>query len=299
MDLKIKYKVLFAEDDPPVRELISEVLADNNFDVLEAVDGKEAIDIYKSGNHKIDVIVSDLRMPNVSGEEFAKFNYENENLPFVVCTAYSDAKLALSLLKYGVQDYVVKPIKEDNFVRVIKSAVIRGLDRKLDFETNEYKGNVGFIEIHTVKNEIYLALDWIRGEIQTSSLHQKERSKYLGFISEFLLNAYEHGNLKITEKEKSQLLEEGKFESEKISREKNNNKKITVSTSVLDNEIAVNIKDEGDGFDYNKYLKMTDDELLERLEMPNGRGIYMSTTYFSSIEYSDGGRSVQLVKSTA
>lgn len=294
------YKVLLAEDDPPVRKLISGVLSYNGFDVLEAVDGKEAIEKYKADIHEpygngIVAIVSDLRMPNVSGEEFAKFNYENDNLPFVVCTAYGDAKLALSLLKYGVQDYVVKPIKEDNFIKIVKCAIYRGMDRVFKVDTNRFPGNVGSIEISTRREETFLALDWIRGHIE-GSFNKKENGKFLGFINEFLLNAYEHGNLEINEKEKTQLLENGKYESEMKSREAGNSKKIMVSASVLDNEIAINIRDEGVGFNYDKYLKMTQDELLERLEMPNGRGIFMSTNYFDFIEYSDGGTTVQLVK---
>jgi CheY-like chemotaxis protein len=296
-----KHTILFAEDDPPVRKLISTVLTENGFEVLDAAGGKEAIEIYKTAGDKregrsIDAIISDLRMPNVSGEEFAKFNYENDNLPFIACTAYSDAKLALSLLKFGIQDYVVKPIKAKHFIKVIDNVISRAIDRLLKVETNRYAGNVESIEIPTRKNHIYLSLDWIREQIE-GSFSQQEKNKFLNFISEFLLNAYEHGNLNIGEEEKSQFIETGTFESELKSREEGNDKKITVAASVLGDEIAVNIKDEGDGFDYEKYLKMTQDELLERLEMPNGRGIYMSTNYFDSIEYSDGGTSVQLVKS--
>ncbi len=267
-----KHKILFAEDDPPVRKLISEILSYNGFDVLKAEDGQDAINIYKQYagvpyDAGIKAIVSDLHMPNVNGEEFAKYNYENKNLPFVVCTAYGDAKRALSLLKYGVQDYVVKPIMEDNFIMVVNNVICRAMARVAKIEINRLIGNVGFIDIKTRQEDIYLALDWV-GEQVKGSFSQIEKEKYLDFISEFLINAYEHGNMEIGEKEKSQLLEEGIFESETKSREVNNDKMITVAVSVLDNEIALNTKDEGDGFNYKKYLKMTEDEFVERLEDP-------------------------------
>ena len=67
-----KHKILFAEDDPPVRKLISEILSYNGFDVLEAVDGQDAINIYKRYeelpyDEGIKAIVSDLRLLKISG----------------------------------------------------------------------------------------------------------------------------------------------------------------------------------------------------------------------------------------
>ncbi|MEE8483943.1 MAG: response regulator [Nitrospinota bacterium] len=284
-----------AEDDAGVLKYMSRILSRNGFDVLEVTDGKSAIEQYKEKSHLIDAIVSDLRMPHVSGLQFAKYNYDNDNLPFIICTAFNDATMALNLLEVGARDYIAKPIDKEQFIRVVKNAINRSFKKISEVGFNPYEGNVGSITISSRKNEINYASDWVGGQVE-NILDKYELGLFMNFIGEFLLNAFEHGNLGIREKEKSKLLEEGNYESEIARRETGCKAKITVSVSALESEIAVNIADEGDGFDYEKYLNMSENVLSERLDMPNGRGVQMSKNYFDSIEYKKGGANVLLTK---
>ena len=111
-----------------------------------------------------------------------------------------------------------------------------------------------------------------------------------------MLNAHEHGNLSIGREEKATLLEEEKFDIEVKNREMESDKKIRVAVSVLKDEVAVKISDDGDGFDYNKQLDMNEDDLLDMLTMPSGRGVYMASRYFDTVRYSDGGATVLATK---
>jgi anti-sigma regulatory factor (Ser/Thr protein kinase) len=72
--------------------------------------------------------------------------------------------------------------------------------------------------------------------------------------------------------------------------------KITIEAAVLRHDIFVKISDEGSGFDFMKYLNMSQEEQFDRLELPNGRGINISRLFFDSIEYEKGGSSVVLQK---
>lgn len=291
-----KLTILLAEDDAPVRNLISRNLKMHEFNVIEAEDGKQACLIYEDKNLSIDAIVSDLRMPKVSGEELAKYNYENRFLPFVVCTSLADVRLSLNLLEFGVKDYIVKPLETQNFIRSVKNAINRRMLRKyIEDDSNPYAGNVGEITIPSKLIDLQRASNWIEEQVK-SHIDEKECGRFINYLGEFLLNAHEHGNLKIGENEKSRLIEEGRFEEEMEFREIDCKAKINICLSVLKNEVAVKITDDGYGFDYNKYMNMTEDALLERLTMPNGRGIQMATRYFDSIKYSKGGASALIVK---
>lgn len=119
--------VLFAEDDIEVRKYIATILAKHNLTVLEASNGQEAIDIYNKKGESIDVILSDMKMPVLDGGEFARYNHENLFLPFIIYTAFADAKSALELLSVGVYDYLTKPVKEQVLIGVLKNSIFRRL----------------------------------------------------------------------------------------------------------------------------------------------------------------------------
>ncbi len=92
------------------------------------------------------------------------------------------------------------------------------------------------------------------------------------------------------------LLENDNYDEEIKSLEMNCNSSINIDLSVLKDEVAVNITDEGYGFRYEKHLRITEQELLENLEKPNGRGIIMASKYFDSVSFSKGGSSVLVSK---
>jgi CheY-like chemotaxis protein len=292
-----KQTVLAVEDESAVREFIMLALQDAGYNVIGADSGRQAVEILKSHPNKIDVIVSDLMMPAMNGLELAKYNYENTSLPFVVCTALYDTHMAINLLKYNVQDYVIKPIDDEkNFVNIVNTAAMRNFRKMFKQDESEpLYGNVSNITIPSKRSQILLAIDWVR--MQTSGkLNLKEGEKFLNYVHEFLMNSFEHGSLKIGEQEKADLLNGGSYEQELKKRESDCQAKISVDLAILKNRISLKISDEGNGFEYDKYLHMSEQTLIDRLYMPNGRGIYIAAAYFDSIEYTNGGSSVMLTK---
>jgi CheY-like chemotaxis protein len=292
-----KQIVLVVEDESSVREFIKVVLLDAGFEAIEAENGKKAVEMLKSKAGQIDIIVSDLMMPVMNGLELAKFNYDNSGLPFVVLTALYDTHMAINLLKYNVQDYVIKPIDDEKkFITVINNAAMRNLKRMMSHvELEPIYGNVSNLFILSRRSQLLQAIDWVRRQTQTV-LAGKEGDKFVNYVHEFLVNSFEHGNLRIGEAEKSALLENGEYETEIKKREAECKARIEVDIAILKNRVSVKIVDEGKGFDFEKYLHMSEEMLIDRLNMPNGRGIYIAAAYFDSIEYSDGGASVLLTK---
>jgi two-component system chemotaxis response regulator CheY len=111
----VKGKILIIDDEAEVREVLRLHLESANYNVIEALDGEEAVNMMKSGSNLLQVglIICDIRMPKVNGIEAIDFLKKNApSIPIIVVTGYPDSDLAVSLLKKGVKDYMVKPIEK-------------------------------------------------------------------------------------------------------------------------------------------------------------------------------------------
>jgi len=284
--------ILYAEDSKFFRQKTSEVLSSFGYNVIVAKDGKEAIDIYDDQNTECDLILSDIIMPHVDGIGLAQHNYRNKLLPFVVYTSVNETKTALKFLKYGVHDYLEKPSESERLISVINNAINRwSVHKGMEKGNGSFAGNLHAISFPTRKTDLAHANAWVMSKIH-KCFDAHGCDKFMSFFDELLCNAYEHGNLKVTEEQKSNLILEDTFEDEMNRREKECKAKITVELSFLSNNIAVKISDEGVGFDYEKYLYMTEDDLIERLCLPNGRGLLMAKNYFDVLRFTENGSSV-------
>ena len=129
-----KGKILVVDDEADVRDVIKLQLEQRGLNVLEAVDGQNAIDILKSGDNLVNVgvILCDIRMPKVNGVECIQFLREQApGIPIVVITGYPDTELATDLLKKGVKDYLVKPVEKEKLLAVVDEQISAG--KAIDF----------------------------------------------------------------------------------------------------------------------------------------------------------------------
>ncbi len=124
-------KIMIVDDEEDVREAIKLQLTGKNFQVLEAGDGAEAINILNQEDHLIHVavILCDIRMPNVDGVECIDYLKANApGIPIVVITAFPDAELAASLMKKGIKEYLVKPVDKEKLNAIVDSLIAGGKD---------------------------------------------------------------------------------------------------------------------------------------------------------------------------
>jgi two-component system chemotaxis response regulator CheY len=129
-----KGKILVVDDEADVRDVIKLQLEQRGLNVLEAVDGQNAIDILKSGDNLVNVgvILCDIRMPKVNGVECIQFLREQApGIPIVVITGYPDTELATELMKKGVKDYLVKPVEKEKLLAVVDEQISTG--KAIDF----------------------------------------------------------------------------------------------------------------------------------------------------------------------
>ncbi len=142
--------VLYVEDDIDTRKEIAEIFRNFFKEVLEANHGDQALYIYEDymdNNKHIDVIVSDINMPNKNGiellEDIRKFS---DNIPFIFTSAYSDSPVLLDAIKYKVTSYILKPIDMKKLVLEIQEYT------KKTFEENRF--NIERNELHKYLDNI-------------------------------------------------------------------------------------------------------------------------------------------------
>ena len=132
---------LVVDDVAVVRRSIRMILANAGYEVLEAENGEQAIEIVQAsvGRHPVDAILSDLQMPQVNGVELiAYFRTRYPAIPVVVLTSYTDVELAVSLMRKGAMDFLVKPVLQGELLEVIGRAV--GQNTAVNEQVISYRG---------------------------------------------------------------------------------------------------------------------------------------------------------------
>lgn len=128
--------ILVLEDNDIFREAIVEALK-NQYSVLEARNTNEAKEMVQS--YSIDLVISDLKLPDGTGIEVLEFTKENNlSLPFIFLTGQPDVESAVRALKLGAWDYLVKPIELEHLLKKIESCLENNF-LKLENETLKKK----------------------------------------------------------------------------------------------------------------------------------------------------------------
>ena len=109
------FKILVVEDNKNLRKLMTTYLKNNSYETLEASDGEEALEVIDK-NH-VDLIISDIMMPNMDGYELARELREaNYMVPILMVTAKETLDDKKKGFLSGVDDYMVKPVDMDEMV---------------------------------------------------------------------------------------------------------------------------------------------------------------------------------------
>ncbi len=117
-----KCSILLAEDEEKLRDSFKKVLLLYVEKVYLASDGEEALELYYK--YKPDIIITDLKMPKLNGLELIKIiRKENQLIPIIVTSAFTDKTFLLESIKLSLVEYVVKPIREANLSKLLESCV--------------------------------------------------------------------------------------------------------------------------------------------------------------------------------
>ncbi len=121
-----KGRILIIDDEEEIREVLKMHLESAGYMVIEAQDGEDGINKMRGGANLLQVglIITDIRMPKVNGVETIDYLRTNApSKPILVLTGYPDTDLAISLLKKGVKEYLVKPIDKKVLLEKVKKVL--------------------------------------------------------------------------------------------------------------------------------------------------------------------------------
>lgn len=117
--------VLVADDDERHRNVLATLLKDWNFDVLEAADGRRAVDLCGNPEElKPDLALLDVRMPGLDGlEALKRIKITREDMPVIIMTAYSEVEAAVDAMRHGAYDYLTKPLDFSRLEIILRNAI--------------------------------------------------------------------------------------------------------------------------------------------------------------------------------
>ncbi len=126
--------ILVVDDRINTLKVLMLFLADNGYRVLQAASGEEALEVF-SRESGIDVVLADLKMPGMNGLELYRRLRQNEPAPpFILMTAYASVPTAITALKEGVADYLIKPLNfEELPIILAKACRAEEMSRELDY----------------------------------------------------------------------------------------------------------------------------------------------------------------------
>jgi DNA-binding NtrC family response regulator len=108
----MKARFLIAEDDADLRDLLQDDLEDAGYETLVAVDGRVAMSHLENTNERIDVLITDVKMPGLLGNELLKGCREKRpEIPVIVITAFGSVEQAVEMVKNGAFQYLTKPFE--------------------------------------------------------------------------------------------------------------------------------------------------------------------------------------------
>lgn len=117
--------ILYAEDESALRKQETKIYSKIFKEVFEASDGEEALEIFKKNQDKIDIIITDINMPNMSGLDLARQVQEISDVPFIITTAYANAEYMLEALDIGIKKYINKPVTINKIIQDIEKVVVQ------------------------------------------------------------------------------------------------------------------------------------------------------------------------------
>ena len=118
-----KAKILIVDDEEGMRDSLRVLLAQRGYEVALAADGRQGIDLLDDGE-SFDVVLCDLRMPNIDGLEFVdRVVAKGIESPVVMMSAYATIDLAVDAMRRGAFSFISKPFKANEVVAVLEKAI--------------------------------------------------------------------------------------------------------------------------------------------------------------------------------
>jgi response regulator NasT len=193
--VQVSCNILVADDDRLVRVTVAEGLRQSGYEVLEAADGLEAVEL--GLERRPDLALLDLRMPRLSGLEAARRLRDEASVPSVILSAHDDEEDVDRAADAGVLGYLVKPIDASQIVPTVETALRRSRDIA-HLQQSEFHLNRALAQTRSTSIAIGILMERHRlgedGAFQALRAHARGRRRKLAEVAEELVRAAESLN---------------------------------------------------------------------------------------------------------
>jgi len=122
--MSARARILVADDEPNLRRVLSAILMRDGYQVVQATNGAEALERL---NDEVDVVITDLKMPEVDGMEVLRqVGQRSPQIPVIMITAFGSVNNAVEAVKAGAFDYIEKPFEQEQIRTIVDKAVRQG-----------------------------------------------------------------------------------------------------------------------------------------------------------------------------
>ena len=144
-------KILIVEDEKAISDAARAYLERESYEVTAVGDGQEALDVFASSD--FDLIILDLMLPHVQGEEVCRIIRKTSNVPIIILTAKGEINDRILGLELGADDYLVKPFSLRELVARVR-AILRRTQPSEDVTRKTYE--FGNLAINPVEHAVFV-----------------------------------------------------------------------------------------------------------------------------------------------
>jgi DNA-binding response OmpR family regulator len=282
--------VLAVDDDAANRHIIGEILRRDQMDVSFADSAEQALRLLDSQDAHFDIVLLDRCMSGLDGIEVLRRMKSAPHLastPVVMQTAAGAPDQVSEGLLAGAHYYLTKPYAPDALRTIVRAALSDARARhELQARADSTVGALSLMQRGVFECRTLDEAQALAGLL--AQLASDPRVAVVG-LWELLANAVEHGNLGIDCQQKAELLRQERWAAEvrrRLEQPEYRERRVRVELERVEEDLSIRIIDEGEGFDFARYLDLDPSRAFE----PNGRGIALARLMsFRSLAYEGRG----------
>ena len=294
--------ILVAEDSSVDRMLIGGLLAkeglthEGDWEVEFACDGREALNrLQRQREAPIDLIVSDLQMPNVNGLELVKeVRNRYPSIPIILITSQGSEEIAVQALRAGATSYSPKSMLRSDLARTIRQIIEMTSFMRYPHDTEHVPAprQVAFV-LENDSSLIGPTIEHLQENLPSWS--DRDRWQFAMAMDEALVNAMHHGNLEVDSKLRDSENENEYYDTIRARKHQSPfcHRRVRVEADFSEEHICVQISDDGQGFDPHAVPDPTSQQNLNKV---SGRGLFLIRSFMDQVAHNVSGNQITMTK---
>jgi DNA-binding response OmpR family regulator len=290
--------VLIVDDEDVIRFALQKKLTRIGYNVISLEKAEDVLYLIKNGDHKIDLIITDIKLRKMDGIELLRrIKSLDEPIPVLIITGHGNVEDAVKALRFGASDFIRKPFDINEISSSVRTILRSRKEQKLvdnylqyvDYEKSTYSIPVDPTIINAISYKLTKNL------VPSGLCNISTAENITLALVEAISNAMFHGALEIS----SDVKNNGgiKIFNEEIEKRKNDehyvNRKITVKYELTRDYVEYFIEDDGPGFNHKA---LPDPRDPENFFKSSGRGLLIIRIHMDEVGWNDVGNVIRLKK---